>query len=96
MGTLVLKTTCSLDADPKTLPNWSALANDIVVNEKTLVGSRCGPMKRALELLEEDARTRQLVVSMVDRIYTMDEGLDAFSAAQTKGSLKVLIRPPLG
>ena len=96
MGTLVLKTTCSLDADPKTLPNWSALANDIVVNEKTLVGSRCGPMKRALELLEEDTRTRQLVVSMVDRIYTMDEGLDAFAAAQTKGSLKVLIRPPLG
>ncbi len=96
MGTLVLKTTCSLDADPKTLPNWSALANDIVVNEKTLVGSRCGPMKRALELLEEDARTRQLVVSMVDRIYTMDEGLNAFAAAQTKGSLKVLIRPPLG
>lgn len=38
MGTLVLKTTVSLN-DP-TMPGWSELANDIVVNEKTLVGSR--------------------------------------------------------
>lgn len=90
-GTLVLKTTCSLDADPKTLPNWSALANDIVVNEKRVVGSRCGPMKRALELLEEDVRTRQLVRSMVDRVYTLEEGLQALDHAGRKGSLKVMI-----
>jgi hypothetical protein len=38
MGTLVLKTTVSLH-DPD-MPGWSELANDIVVNEKTLVGSR--------------------------------------------------------
>ena len=91
MGTLVLKTTCSLDADPNTLPNWSALANDIVVNEKTMVGSRCGPMGRALELLEEDVRTRQLVRSMVDRVYTLEEGLQALDHAGRKGTLKVLI-----
>ncbi len=92
MGTLVLKTTCSLDADPTTLPNWSALANDIVVNEKRLVGSRCGPMKRALELLEEDIRTRQLVRSMVDRVYTLDEGLAALEHAARRGSLKVMVQ----
>jgi hypothetical protein len=37
MGVLVLKTTVSLN-DPS-MPGWSELANDIVVNEKTV---RCG------------------------------------------------------
>jgi threonine dehydrogenase-like Zn-dependent dehydrogenase len=40
MGSLVLKTTVSLH-DPA-MPGWSELANDIVVNEKMLVGSRWG------------------------------------------------------
>jgi len=38
MGTIVLKSTCSLK-DPEQ-PQWSAIANDLVVNEKRLVGSR--------------------------------------------------------
>lgn len=38
MGTLVLKSTVSLN-DPS-MPGWSEVANDLVVNEKTLVGSR--------------------------------------------------------
>ena len=40
MGTAVLKSTCSLK-DPEQ-PQWSAIANDLVVNEKRLVGSRYG------------------------------------------------------
>lgn len=43
MGTVVLKSTCSL-ADTN-MPQWSAIANDIVVNEKRLMGSRCDPVK---------------------------------------------------
>lgn len=39
MGTLVLKSTCSAVNDPR-MPKWSDIANDIVVNEKRLVGSR--------------------------------------------------------
>ena len=39
LGTLVLKSTVSLNA--KDVPGWSELANDIVVNEKQIVGSRC-------------------------------------------------------
>lgn len=39
MGTIVLKSTCSTINDPNR-PQWSALANDIVVNEKQLIGSR--------------------------------------------------------
>ena len=42
MGTIVLKSTCSLK-DPEQ-PQWSAIANDLVVNEKRLVGSRYGCM----------------------------------------------------
>ena len=38
MGTVVLKSTCSLK-DPE-MPPWSAVANDIVVQEKRLAGSR--------------------------------------------------------
>jgi hypothetical protein len=38
LGTLVLKSTVSLTA--KDVPGWSELANDIVVNEKRIVGSR--------------------------------------------------------
>lgn len=38
LGTLVLKTTVSLAEQQQ--PAWAALANDIVVNEKQLVGSR--------------------------------------------------------
>ena len=38
MGTVVLKSTCSLK-DPGQ-PQWSEIANDLVVNEKTLIGSR--------------------------------------------------------
>lgn len=92
MGTLVLKTTCSLDADPASLPNWSALANDIVVNEKRVVGSRCGPLKRALDLLATDERTRKLVNGMVDRVYPLEDGLEALAHAGRRGSLKVMIR----
>ena len=38
MGTVVLKSTCSLI--DQHMPQWSAIANDIVVNEKRLIGSR--------------------------------------------------------
>lgn len=39
MGTILLKSTCSmLDAQ---MPKWTQIANDVVVNEKRLQGSRC-------------------------------------------------------
>ena len=72
------------------MPSWSAIANDIVVNEKRLFGSRCGPMGPALELLR-DPSTKRLVNSMVDAVYTIDDGIEAFEMARKKGSLKVQI-----
>lgn len=41
MGTIVLKSTCSVVND-EMMPKWSDIANDVVVNEKRLQGSRCG------------------------------------------------------
>lgn len=40
MGTIILKSTCSAMNDPD-MPAWSNIANDVVVNEKRLQGSRC-------------------------------------------------------
>jgi threonine dehydrogenase-like Zn-dependent dehydrogenase len=93
MGTLVLKTTCSLDADPASLPHWSQLANDIVVNEKVVRGSRCGPQRTAVELLANDPRTKTLVGQMVDHVYDgLEEGLLALEHAGRRGSLKIMVR----
>ena len=39
MGTVIQKSTCSIEGDQR-MPDWSQIANDIVVNEKKLVGSR--------------------------------------------------------
>ena len=39
MGTILLKSTCS--ALDSAMPKWTDIANDVVVNEKRLQGSRC-------------------------------------------------------
>ena len=39
LGTVVQKSTCSAVGDPE-MPDWSSIANDVVVNEKHLLGSR--------------------------------------------------------
>jgi len=88
MGTVVLKTTCSTQVDKK--PAWAEVANDIVVQELRLVGSRCGPFPAALEQLQ-DPRMRSLVNAMVDRVFPLSEGLEAIKRAQTKGVIKIQI-----
>eukprot|EP00882_Tetradesmus_deserticola_P005131 GHRQ01005404.1.p1 GENE.GHRQ01005404.1~~GHRQ01005404.1.p1 ORF type:complete len:357 (+),score=130.25 GHRQ01005404.1:487-1557(+) len=86
-GTLVLKTTVSLH-DPA-MPGWSELANDIVVNEKTLVGSRCGPMDVALAMMEQHEELQQLLAAMIHKQLPLSQGVEAMALAQTKGVLKV-------
>jgi threonine dehydrogenase-like Zn-dependent dehydrogenase len=81
-GTIVLKSTYRGAA---TL-NMSA----VVVNEITLVGSRCGPFAPALELL---ASGRVDVRPLVQARYELAEGLAAFDHAARPGVLKVLLRP---
>ena len=80
MGTLVLKSTFAGDV---TL-NLSAL----VVDEVSLVGSRCGPFAPALRLLEAELVDPR---PMISARYGLAEGLAAFEKAAEHGVLKVLI-----
>ena len=61
----------------------------IVVDEITVVGSRCGPFGKALDLL---AGGRLEVADLVGEAYALAEGARAFEAAGRPGMLKVLVR----
>jgi threonine dehydrogenase-like Zn-dependent dehydrogenase len=79
-GTIVLKTTV---AGSQTLA-WAPF----VIDEITLVGSRCGPFDRALQaLVDGSVDVRPLISGRV----SLDDGLAAIERAQGKGVLKVLI-----
>lgn len=81
-GTLVLKSTFAGDVNL----NLSKL----VVDEITLIGSRCGNYPAGLRAL---ASGLVQVGEMVDSVYSLDEGLKAIERASQPGVLKVLIRP---
>lgn len=61
----------------------------IVVDEITLIGSRCGPFAPALRLLAEK---RIDVTSLIHARYPLNDALAAFERAQQPGVLKVLIK----
>lgn len=79
-GTLVLKTTFHGDV--------SLNLSSIVVDEITLVGSRCGPFPVALRLLEQRLVE---VEPLIHASYPLDEGIAAFEKAVAPGVLKVLL-----
>lgn len=79
-GTLVLKSTY---ADQLTID-----ASAIVVDELTILGSRCGPFAKALELLANNAVD---VAPLIQDSFPLSQGLDAFAIAQQRGSQKVLL-----
>ena len=60
----------------------------VVVDEITVVGSRCGPFAPALDLL---ARKLIDVHSLIHARYPLQEGLAAMNHAQQPGVLKVLL-----
>ncbi len=80
-GTVVMKSTCA-----GSTPFDAARA---VVNEITLVGSRCGRFGPAIEAL----RTGEVQVAplITDR-FTLEEGISAFERAAAPDALKVLLR----
>ncbi|MDF5716589.1 MAG: alcohol dehydrogenase catalytic domain-containing protein [Rhizonema sp. NSF051] len=79
-GTLVLKSTYA--------GKLSLDASSLVVDEITLIGSRCGPFSAALDILSQESVD---VKSLIQARYPLTEGLTAFEHAQTKGVLKVLL-----
>jgi 2-desacetyl-2-hydroxyethyl bacteriochlorophyllide A dehydrogenase len=81
-GTLVLKSTyageVTLDLSP------------FVVDEITIVGSRCGPFAPALRLLEAgDVDPRPLIAAR----YPLDQAVEAMRHAAERGVTKVLLEP---
>jgi len=81
-GTLILKSTLHGDVAMDTAA--------IVVNEITVVGSRCGRFEPALKLLK---RKRLLLDDMITARYPLSAAADAFRHAAQKGVLKVLLLP---
>jgi len=62
----------------------------IVVDEIHLVGSRCGPFLKAVEVLTK----KQIEVEkLVDGDFPLDRAREAFALAQKPGTIKVLITP---
>ncbi len=81
-GTVVLKSTFAKR------PAFDT--NRLVIDEITLMGSRCGPFDRALRSLEEariDPRP------LIDDSFPLSEGPAAVARASERGTLKILLRP---
>lgn len=81
-GTLVLKSTV---ADPVVIDTTR-----VVVDEITVVGSRCGDMRRAMDALASGAIDP---TPLIAARYSLEEGERAFAHAASKGVLKVLVEP---
>lgn len=69
-------------------PTWAA--SRVVVDEVTIVGSRCGRFAPALELLKSGSINLE---DMIDCEFPLSKGIDAFKRAASKGSLKVILKP---
>jgi threonine dehydrogenase-like Zn-dependent dehydrogenase len=80
-GTLVLKSTVAS-------PHRLSLA-PLVINEITVVGSRCGRFPPALQALAQGHVT---VAPLIDRLYPLAEGAQALEHAARPGARKILLR----
>jgi len=79
-GTIILKSTIHGSAGFDTAP--------IIVNEITLVGSRCGRFEPAIELLKNGLIN---VADMISERMPLDRAPEAFRTAAKSGVLKVLL-----
>ncbi len=79
-GTVVLKSTVA---------NRSTVdLNRAVIDEVTIVGSRCGPFAPAIEALDN---CTVIVEPLIEKIYPLESCVQALEHAGRKGALKVLI-----
>ena len=79
-GTVIMKSTFHGEAPISTWP--------VVVDEVTLIGSRCGPFRPALDLLASGAVK---VKPLISRVARLDDYESAF--AEARRALKVLLQP---
>ena len=81
-GTVVMKTTVHDPGALSPVP-W-------VIDEVTLVGSRCGPFEPALRLLESGAVDP---TPLITHHFGLEEGVEALEVAGSRDSVKVLLEP---
>jgi len=81
-GTLVLKTTVAGTQSLSLAP--------LVIDEITVIGSRCGPFEPALAALREQ---RIDVDTLIDGVYPLNDALAAFERASSLPTLKLLLQP---
>jgi threonine dehydrogenase-like Zn-dependent dehydrogenase len=81
-GTIILKSTVHGEVAIDTAP--------VIVNEITLVGSRCGRFEPALALLTSKKLN---VESMISERMRLADAPAAFERASERGVLKVLLTP---
>ncbi len=79
-GTIVLKSTVAEQVTIDLAP--------LVVNEITVVGSRCGPMSVALDYLE---RGIVQVLPLISERYRLEDGVAAMQRAAAKETVKIVI-----
>ena len=79
-GTIVLKSTTASSRKINLAP--------LVLDEITLIGSRCGPFKTAIEVLTQK---RINVKPLISGLYTMENAQKAFEEARKTENLKILI-----
>jgi len=63
--------------------------NQFVINEISLIGSRCGPFSSAVKAI----RSRQIdLYPLISDVFPVEEGVKAFQYAASKGVLKVILK----
>jgi threonine dehydrogenase-like Zn-dependent dehydrogenase len=80
-GTIVLKSTVAQGKPLNLAP--------IVIDELTLIGSRCGPFREAIKALSEKSVD---VLSLIARRMKLEQGVEAMDIAGRPGVLKVLLQ----
>jgi threonine dehydrogenase-like Zn-dependent dehydrogenase len=80
-GTIVMKSTYAGELKVN--------ASSLVVDEITLIGSRCGPFDKAIDLL---ASRKIEVRDLIDATYPLDKAITAFGHAQRAGAMKILVQ----
>jgi threonine dehydrogenase-like Zn-dependent dehydrogenase len=81
-GSIILKSTAAAGAAINLAP--------LVINEITVIGSRCGRFQPAVAAL---AATRFDPRPLIDEEFSLDDGVAAFAAAADKSKFKIVIRP---
>ena len=80
-GVLVLKSTVATGKELNLAP--------IVIDEITVLGSRCGQFPPALRLLKNN---RIDFSQMISGVYSIDDAMEAFEANKSKDTIKILLQ----